>query len=153
MIFLTIFWSIYNLTTYDQLYLFKRMKKTNKSNKNIINMTSGSTHNTHWVNRFRPYWPILEFRAGSYNPLTLFLWVRSTTQWWTQPISIHTVYCMCMYPVARAGYLYKLVIVRETVHVMWMRGRCQTLHYTSICVFFLLLSFRGTQSLQPSEQS
>ena len=99
------------------MYLFKRMKKTNKSNKNIINMTSGSTHNTHWVNRFRPYWPILEFRAGSYNPLTLFLWVRSTTQWWTQPISIHTVYCMCMYPVARAGYLYKLVIVRELC--MW----------------------------------
>jgi hypothetical protein len=45
-------------------------------------------------------------------------------------------------------YLYKLAIVRETVHVMWMRGRCQALYYLNIYTCFLSHPCNSSEQLQ-----
>ena len=52
-------------------------------------MTSGSTYNIHWINRFRPYWPILKFRVNLRIHWPYFYGSGQLPNGSTRPIPIH----------------------------------------------------------------
>jgi hypothetical protein len=70
----------------NRVYWRKKIKNTNKLKKNIINMTSGSTYSTHWVN---------EIGAGSIdNPNIVPIGsMQQGACWWSLNISFDHHHC------------------------------------------------------------